>query len=183
MFAATVQTKISFQALNWIKRQQYVNEIIMHVSIVCVSADVAWKQNILIIVVFIADSIPVVSDQNMVKQHKLDAVISINWICMKLELETAGIMCMNIVSTLPFCPLTFRYNAASAVLQPTHKAPAVWEWGALCTASIAVLKLSDTEQNNARARCSWRAKAGLELFSLADVLVYDYHDCLCLTLS
>lgn len=143
MFAAIVQTKMSFQALNWIKKLQYVNEIIMHVTIVCVSANVAWKLNITVIVVFIADSISVVSNHYMVKQPELLVVISVNLICMKPAWKTAGIMCLNIVSAPPFCPLTLRYNAASAVLQPTHKAHAVWEWGAFWTASFAVLYLSD----------------------------------------
>lgn len=69
-----------------------MNEIIQFVSIVCVCADVARKQNIIVIAVFIADSIPVVSGHYIVKQHKLDAVISVNLICMKLEQKTAGII-------------------------------------------------------------------------------------------
>lgn len=71
-----------------------MNEIMMRVSIVSVCADVehTWKQNIRVIVVFIADSIPVVSDHYIVKQHKLDVVISENLICMKLEQKTAGII-------------------------------------------------------------------------------------------
>lgn len=92
-----------------------------------VSLQMLHENKILVIVVFIADFISVVSDHYMVKQHELDVVISINLICVKPVRKTAGIMCLNIVSALPFCPLTLRYNAASAVLRPTHKAPAVRE--------------------------------------------------------
>lgn len=57
---------------------------------VCADAEHSWKQNI--ILVFIADFIPTVSGHYIVKQHKLDAAISVNLICMKLKHKTADII-------------------------------------------------------------------------------------------
>lgn len=86
----------------------------------------ARKQNITIIVVFIADSVSALSGHYTVKHHGLDAVISVNLICMELEEENClSYLWLDIVSALPLCPLTLRYNAAFAVLQSTRKAPAV----------------------------------------------------------
>lgn len=72
-----------------------MNEIIQRVSIVCFSADVEHVLNfffVIVIVVFIRGSTIAVSGHYIAKQHKLDVIISVNLIYVKLGQKTAGVI-------------------------------------------------------------------------------------------
>lgn len=85
----------------------------------------------------------------------------INWGCnlSKFNACCSGtlqvLLCRSEASTLPFYPLVLGYNAAFAVLQPTHKAPAVLEQRAflhcelsfLCQRKTVLKPRAHSEQN------------------------------------